>query len=66
VAGFTLQAKLRIGQNKRGIMIELVRNARKSVDGSNGVLVLHSWGTGFQYLVFPTWSDATLWYSKLV
>lgn len=45
-------------------MIELIRKARKNIDGADGVVVLHAWQTGHQYLIFPTWEKALQWFAK--
>ena len=38
--------------------IIFIRKARKSVDGADGFLFLHSWGTGYQYVVLSEMAHA--------
>jgi len=41
--------------------LDFVREATKVEDGENGFLYVHDWGTGFQYLIFPSKADAESW-----
>mgnify|MGYP000432078952 CR=1 FL=1 len=34
--------------------VTYVREAKKRSDGSDGLLFVHRWGTGYQELIFPT------------
>ena len=45
--------------------IVFIRKARKSVDGADGFLFLHSWGTGYQYVVLSEMAHADRYFNTV-
>lgn len=43
-----------------------IRCAHKEKDGHDGLLYLHRWPTGFQYLIFPDSHTAEEWIGRIL
>lgn len=53
----TIQPPKQISVIKQPTII-FIRKAKKSIDGADGFLFLHSWGTGYQHVILSDMSHA--------